>query len=55
MSSNKNTRKTLQSIQAHYPLYLMVLPALLYFALFVYKPMYGIMIAFKDFIVSKLE
>ena len=52
MSSNKNTRKALQSIQAHYPLYLMVLPALLYFTLFVYKPMYGIMIAFKDFIMK---
>ncbi|MBQ3080414.1 MAG: sugar ABC transporter permease [Clostridia bacterium] len=34
---------------AHYPLYLMVIPALLYYILFVYKPMYGILIAFEKF------
>jgi putative aldouronate transport system permease protein len=29
--------------------YLLILPVLLYFALFVYKPMYGLIIAFKDY------
>ncbi len=29
--------------------YLMILPVLVYFALFCYKPMYGIIIAFKDY------
>ncbi len=30
-------------------LYLMVLPAVLYYAIFHYKPMYGIILAFKDY------
>ncbi|MDR1326189.1 MAG: ABC transporter permease subunit [Treponema sp.] len=29
--------------------YLLILPVLVYFALFVYKPMYGLIIAFKDY------
>lgn len=33
----------------NYQLYLMVLPALVYFLVFCYAPMYGIQIAFKDF------
>lgn len=34
-------------------LYLLVLPALLYILIFNYKPMYGIIIAFKDFSMRK--
>ena len=33
----------------HWQLYLMALPALAYILLFVYKPMYGIIIAFKNY------
>ena len=33
--------------------YLMVLPILLYYAIFHYKPMYGIVISFKDFSIRK--
>jgi putative aldouronate transport system permease protein len=33
--------------------YLMVLPSIIYFAIFSYKPMYGILIAFKDYKPSK--
>ena len=29
--------------------YLLILPVLVYFALFCYKPMYGIIIAFKNY------
>lgn len=36
-----------------YQLILLVLPTLLYYGLFQYGPMYGIQIAFKDFIASK--
>ncbi|MGM0125926.1 hypothetical protein IGI37_003327 [Enterococcus sp. AZ194] len=32
-----------------FPLYLLLLPSLLILALFVYKPMYGLIIAFKDY------
>ena len=34
---------------ANWQLYLMVLPAFTWLALFVYKPMYGVLIAFKDY------
>lgn len=34
-------------------LYLMILPALVYIIIFAYKPMYGILIAFKDFSIRK--
>ncbi|WP_430081563.1 ABC transporter permease [Paenibacillus ferrarius] len=33
----------------HYELYLLLLPALLYFAIFEYGPIYGLQIAFKNF------
>lgn len=36
-----------------YQLYLMVLPALAYLLIFAYKPMYGIIIAFKDYSFAK--
>lgn len=42
----KRTRKILQNWQ----LYLFVLPAFLYFLIFHYIPMYGVQIAFKNFI-----
>lgn len=43
-------RKTLKSMRRNYQLYLLILPAFLYFLIFVYFPMYGIQIAFKDFV-----
>lgn len=36
-----------------YQLYLLCLPALVYIILFDYVPMYGIQLAFKDFVISK--
>ncbi|MFJ7977285.1 ABC transporter permease [Peribacillus sp. JNUCC 23] len=44
----KKNRKILQNWQ----LYIFILPALLYFIIFHYVPMYGVQIAFKDFIPS---
>lgn len=42
--------KTLMTrIKRHKELYLLVLPLLLYYFLFMYKPMYGVTIAFKDY------
>ena len=38
-----------RKVFGNWQLYLMVLPALLYLLLFVYKPMYGIQIAFREF------
>ncbi|MBM7599997.1 putative aldouronate transport system permease protein [Virgibacillus halotolerans] len=45
----KRNRKILQNWQ----LYIFILPAFLYFFIFHYIPMYGVQIAFKDFIPSK--
>ncbi|THF84673.1 ABC transporter permease [Cohnella fermenti] len=38
-------------LRQHYPLYLLLAPLLAWYALFVFKPMYGLQIAFKDYSV----
>ena len=43
----------LKRIRRNWQIYVLMLPALLYITLFEYKPMYGILIAFKDFSVRK--
>ena len=40
-------------ILARWQLYVMVLPTILYLVLFLYKPMYGVLIAFQDYKLSK--
>ncbi|MCQ6559274.1 ABC transporter permease [Paenibacillus mendelii] len=42
-----------KKIRQNWELYLFIAPAFLYFAIFHYGPMYGIQIAFKNFIPSK--
>jgi len=42
-------KKVMRKIFLRWQLYLMILPVLLYKILFNYKPMYGVLIAFKDF------
>ena len=44
--SRKNVWKTLRS---YYEIYLMLIPAAVYFIIFHYVPIYGVQIAFKDF------
>lgn len=44
---------TLKKMHKGWRLYVMMLPAILYIALFSYKPMYGILIAFKDFSLKR--
>lgn len=46
-------RGTWLKIKRNWVLYLFILPAFLYFLIFSYVPMYGIQIAFKDFIATK--
>jgi len=41
------------AIARNWEIYLFLLPAILYMLVFVYKPMYGVLIAFKDFRASK--
>jgi len=48
----KSTKKLIQRICSRWQLYLMALPAIVAILVFSYKPMYGIIIAFKDFDLS---
>lgn len=49
----KSKNNTFKHMQEHWQLYIMVLPALIYLIIFAYKPMYGVIIAFKDFSMRK--
>lgn len=42
-----------RSFRKYWPYYVMLIPAVLYFVIFCYGPMYGIQIAFKDFKIKK--
>ncbi len=46
-------RKSLRRLMANWQLYVFLLPALIYFIVFCYGPMYGVQIAFKNFSPSK--
>ena len=46
-------RRFLRSLYTYKGLLLMMLPAIVYFAVFRYAPMYGVTVAFKDFKVKK--
>ena len=46
-------KKLKRDLQAHWQFYLIVAPPILYFVLFKYVPMYGILLAFKKYRVSK--
>lgn len=54
----RTTRKQIRSVKlkkifTNYELYLFLAPTLLYFIIFHYVPMYGVLIAFKDFIPTE--
>src|SRR5699024_7015152 len=42
-----------KSLSKNYDLYILMLPVLLYFVIFKYLPMYGVQIAFKEFIATR--
>ena len=45
----------MRSIRMDFLLYVLLIPGIVYFAIFKYAPMYGVIIAFKDYnIVSGL-
>ena len=46
---NKKEPALIRNIKQHWELYLLILPVILYFAIFKYGPMYGIQIAFRDY------
>lgn len=49
----KNNNRLWKSIKLNWRLYVLIFPAILYFVIFHYVPMYGVQIAFKEFIASK--
>lgn len=42
-----------RALHQYYPLYIMLIPGILWYALFCYGPMYGVQIAFKNFNIAK--
>ncbi|WP_413466012.1 ABC transporter permease [Metabacillus litoralis] len=48
-----NKKSKYKQMLNNYQLYLFLLPALVYFIVFHYFPMYGVLIAFKDFVATK--
>lgn len=52
-AAGKKKRRLLLAIRRHWQLYFLIAPVLVYFAVFHYLPMYGVQIAFKDFIGSR--
>jgi len=45
----KSSKQKVKSVLSNWQLYVMVLPAVIYLLIFAYKPMYGLIIAFKNF------
>ena len=52
MMHSKERGKLIRRALSQWQLYLLLLPALIYLLLMSYMPMYGVLIAFKDFRVS---
>ena len=46
-------RRLRRGLASSWQLYLLAAPALIFFLIFNYVPMYGVQIAFKDFIASR--
>lgn len=46
---NMNMQQTIGRIRKNWGLYVLLLPAVVLLLLFSYKPMYGVLIAFKDY------
>ena len=53
LRSQSRAQRFWRGVKAHKYKYLMILPVLIYLAIFCYKPMYGILIAFKDYRPSR--
>lgn len=56
MGKKQKTKSTLtvaQQLKRSFPLYLLMLPSIIIFLIFTYYPMYGVIIAFKDFTPAK--
>lgn len=48
----KQPNRFLRALKKYWPFYVMLFPCLVYYAVFKYGPMYGLIIAFKDFNIA---
>ncbi len=48
-STGKRFKKFMREIFANYELYIMILPVIIFYVVFCYTPMYGVLIAFQDY------
>lgn len=48
-AENRSRNKLMTRVRQHWQLYLLILPAVIYLAIFNYAPLYGLIGAFKDF------
>ena len=53
LSHNGRGKRFGKSLKKHWQYYILLLPALIYFIIFCYWPMYGAQIAFRDYIATK--
>jgi len=53
MKGNRLDARLIRDTRKYYQLYLLAVPMVLFYLVFVYTPMYGIIIAFKDFSIVK--
>lgn len=50
---NRLNNKVSKELRRHYDLYIMLIPAILFYAIFSYTPMFGLVVAFKDYNIFK--
>ncbi len=53
IASRKKGSKLVRDYKKYWQLYMLAVPMILFYILFIYAPMYGIVIAFKDFSIVK--
>ena len=53
MNGNSLGYRIKKDFRRNWSLYLLVLPVIIFYAIFMYKPMYGAIIAFKDYTPAK--
>ena len=46
-------RRRMRKVGSYWQVYVMMIPIIVFFLIFAYRPMYGIVIAFKDYMPSK--
>ncbi|MFD2115348.1 hypothetical protein [Paenibacillus yanchengensis] len=53
MRNKRLGTQLIRDSKRHYQLYMLIFPMILFYLVFIYAPMYGIIIAFKHFSIVK--